>query len=327
MRRNHDGSRDADRSGRHERGHRRHRRGRTRELLQTHACAALTRVRLAPLRDPLRHAPPAHGACTSTAWQDTFNCSTACSLFVAACGLKVSKHGNRSASGNVGSADFLEGLGANIMLDADKVLATINGCNFGFLFAQKFHPAMRFVMPARKQLGVPTVFNVLGPLTNPCRPSAQLIGVGKPHLAPLYAEIFAGRKGKTMIVHSSEGLDEISIAASTHAWICEDGAIREEEVTPADFGLPVHSLDLVQGGTVAERCAWFSQIIDNSLNDEQRGPQVCAIRDYCIINAAAALWVAGVAEDYKSATAMIQAKLADGTAKATVAKYVEISNS
>jgi anthranilate phosphoribosyltransferase len=246
---------------------------------------------------------------------------------VASCGLKVSKHGNRSASGNVGSADFLEGLGANIMLDADKVLETINGCNFGFLFAQKFHPAMRFVMPARKQLGVPTVFNVLGPLTNPCKPSAQLIGVGKPHLAPLYAEIFAARSGKTMIVHSSEGLDEISIAAPTTAWICEDGNIREEQVSPADFGLPTHNLDLVQGGTVAERCGWFAQILDETLTDEQRGPQVCAIRDYCIINAAAALWVAGVCEDYKSATAMIQGKLADGSAKATVAKYVEISNS
>ena len=237
---------------------------------------------------------------------------------MASCGLKVSKHGNRSASGNVGSADFLEGLGANIMLDADKVLETINGCNFGFLFAQKFHPAMRFVMPARKQLGVPTVFNVLGPLTNPCKPSAQLIGVGKPHLAPLYAEIFAARSGKTMIVHSSEGLDEISIAAPTTAWICEDGNIREEQVSPADFGLPTHNLDLVQGGTVAERCGWFAQILDETLTDEQRGPQVCAIRDYCIINAAAALWVAGVCEDYKSATAMIQGKLADGSAKAIV---------
>jgi anthranilate phosphoribosyltransferase len=235
--------------------------------------------------------------------------------------------GNRSASGNVGSADFLEGLGANIMLDGDKVLETINGCNFGFLFAQKFHPAMRHVMPARKQLGCPTVFNVLGPLTNPCRPSAQLIGVGKPHLAPLYAAIFSARPGKTMIVHSSEGLDEISIAAPTHAWICEGGKIREETVTPADFGLPVHDLLLVQGGTVAERCAWYAQILDDSLTDEARGPQVCAIRDYCIINAAAALWVAGVAPDYKAATAMIQEKLADGTAKATVAKYVEISNS
>jgi anthranilate phosphoribosyltransferase len=141
---------------------------------------------------------------------DTFNCSTACSFMVAACGLKVSKHGNRSASGNVGSADLLEGLGANIMLDADKVLSCIEGSGFGFLFAQKFHPAMRYVMPARKQLGVRTVFNMLGPLTNPCRPTAQLIGVGVESMAPLYASIFAARGGKTMIVHSTDGLDEIS---------------------------------------------------------------------------------------------------------------------
>lgn len=141
---------------------------------------------------------------------DTFNCSTACSFIVAACGLKVSKHGNRSASGNVGSADLLEGLGANIMLDADKVLNCIEGSGFGFLFAQKFHPAMRYVMPARKQLGVRTVFNMLGPLTNPCRPTSQLIGVGVESMAPLYASIFAARGGKTMIVHSTDGLDEIS---------------------------------------------------------------------------------------------------------------------
>jgi len=125
--------------------------------------------------------------------KDTFNCSTCCSFMVAACGLKVSKHGNRSASGNVGSADVLEGLGANIMLDADKVLSCIQGCGFGFLFAQKFHPAMRYVMPARKQLGIRTVFNALGPLTNPCRPTAQLIGVGILSMAPLYAAIFAAR--------------------------------------------------------------------------------------------------------------------------------------
>ena len=303
----------------------------------------------------LRCALPALTRAACLMRQDTFNCSTACSFFVAACGTKVSKHGNRSASGNVGSADFLEGLGANIMLDADKVLATIDGCGFGFLFAQKFHPAMRFVMPARKvrppdrppahlrrlsyprltaltlrlqqQLGVPTVFNVLGPLTNPCRPTAQLIGVGKPHLAPLYAKIFASRDSKTMIVHSSEGLDEISIAAPTTAWICEGGKIREEQVTPADFGLPTHSLDLLQGGTVEERCGWFTQIIDPALTDDQRGPKVCAIRDFCIINAAAALWVAGVAADYKAATAMIQEAIAGGKAKDTVAKYVEISKS
>jgi anthranilate phosphoribosyltransferase len=133
---------------------------------------------------------------------DTFNVSTAAGIVLAAAGIKCAKHGNRSASGSVGSADFLEALGCNIKLDGVQVATAVDECGFGFLFAQVFHPAMRHVAPARKEVGVRTIFNLLGPLTNPAAPKLQVTGVGKKELGPLFAELFKLNGAKrAMIVH------------------------------------------------------------------------------------------------------------------------------
>jgi anthranilate phosphoribosyltransferase len=231
---------------------------------------------------------------------DTFNVSTAAGMVLAASGVKCAKHGNRSASGSVGSADFLEALGCNIMLDGDQVATAVDECGFGFLFAQMFHPAMKHVGPARKEIGVRTVFNLLGPLTNPAAPGLQVIGVGKKELGPLFAELFKLKGAKrAMIVHSSEGLDEISPAARTYVWLLDEGKITEKEISPADFGLDAHKLEDVQGGSAADRATIFRQAIGGGAPQSSESPQVTAVRDYIIINAAPAIYLAGKAKDFK----------------------------
>jgi anthranilate phosphoribosyltransferase len=240
---------------------------------------------------------------------DTFNVSTAAGMVLAASGVKCAKHGNRSASGSVGSADFLEALGCNIMLNGEQVATAVDECGFGFLFAQMFHPAMKHVGPARKEIGVRTVFNLLGPLTNPAAPGLQVIGVGKKELGPLFAELFKLKGAKrAMIVHSSEGLDEISPAAKTHVWLLDDGKISEKEISPADFGLDAHKLEDVQGGSAADRATIFREVVKGGDPSASETAQVGAIRDYIIINAASAIYLAGKAKDFK----VFSAKLCRG---------------
>jgi anthranilate phosphoribosyltransferase len=234
---------------------------------------------------------------------DTFNVSTAAGMVLAAAGVKCAKHGNRSASGSVGSADFLEALGCNIKLDGEQVAAAVDECGFGFLFAQMFHPAMRHVAPARKEIGVRTIFNLLGPLTNPAAPGLQVIGVGKKELGPLFAELFKLKGAKrAMIVHSAEGLDEISPAGKTFAWILDGGKITEQEISPADFGVETHKLELVQGGSAADRASIFREIVQGGAPQASESAQVKATRDYIIINAAPAIYLAGHAPDWKVRT-------------------------
>ena len=231
---------------------------------------------------------------------DTFNVSTAAGMVLAASGVKCAKHGNRSASGSVGSADFLEALGCNIMLTGPQVASAVEECGFGFLFAQMFHPAMKHVAPARKEIGVRTIFNLLGPLTNPAAPELQVIGVGKKDLGQLFAQLFKLKGAKrAMIVHSEEGLDEISPAGKTFAWILDGGNITEKEITPADFGLEAHKLEDVQGGSAADRATIFRSIVKGGAPQACDSSQVKAIRDYIIINAAPAIFLAGKAADFK----------------------------
>lgn len=248
---------------------------------------------------------------------DTFNVSTAAGFVVAGAGGRVAKHGNRAASSNCGSADLLEALGARIDLGGEAVARVIEQCGFGFLFAQRFHPAMRHVGGPRREMGTRTIFNVLGPISNPAQPRAQLTGVGSAHLGPLFAEAFRIRGlDRAVIVHSEDGLDEISPATATHAWILEGGEVREEELTPATFGLEECSLDEVAGGTPEENAATLRAMLAG-----QGGP----VADFVTLNAAAGCWAAGLADSFAEGAALARQSLASGRARVVAESYVRLT--
>ena len=257
---------------------------------------------------------------------DTFNVSTAAGMVLAAAGVKCAKHGNRSASGSVGSADFLEALGCNIKLNGEQVATAVDECGFGFLFAQMFHPAMRHVAAARKEIGVRTVFNLLGPLTNPANPGLQVIGVGKKELGPLFAELFKLKGAKrAMIVHSAEGLDEISPAGKTFVWMLDSGTITEKEISPADFGVDEHKLEDVQGGSAADRASIFREILAGGKKRKGATAAHTAIADYIIINAAPAIMLAGKAKDLKSAAQIARTAMENGAALKVLDAYIALT--
>ena len=248
---------------------------------------------------------------------DTFNVSTAAAFVVAAAGARVAKHGNRAASSNCGSADLLEALGARIDLGGEAVAKVIEGCGFGFLFAQRFHPAMRHVGGPRRELGTRTIFNVLGPISNPARPRAQLTGVGSAEIGPLFAEAFRIRGlDRAVVVHSADGLDEISPAAATHAWILEGGALREEELTPDTFGMEGGSLEDVAGGSPEENAETLRAVLAG-----QGGP----VADFVTLNAGAGCWVAGLADSFAEGAALAREAVASGRARAVAESYVRLT--
>jgi len=248
---------------------------------------------------------------------DTINVSTAAGIVVAAAGGRVAKHGNRAMSSRCGSADVLEALGARLDLDGPKVAQAIDSCGFAFLFAQQFHPAMKHVAGPRRELGVRTVFNMLGPLTNPARPRGQLAGVGAKHLAPLMAQAFALRgMERAMVVHSADGLDEISPAGVTYAWIVSDGKVTEKELQPADFGLPAHPLTSVAGGDPADNARTLLAVFDG-----EEG----AIADFVVMNAAAACYVAGLASDFRSGAELAREAIASGRARKVLDRYIAVT--
>ncbi|MFQ5380816.1 MAG: anthranilate phosphoribosyltransferase [Dehalococcoidia bacterium] len=245
---------------------------------------------------------------------DTFNVSTAAGFVVAGAGVRVAKHGNRAASSRCGSADILEALGARIDLGGEEVARVIDACGFCFVFAQRFHPAMRHVGGPRREMGIRTIFNLLGPLTNPAKPRGQLAGVGAPHLAPIMADAFRLRgMDRAMVVHSSDGLDEISPAAPTKLWLVADGEVSEQEISPADFGLPVHPLAAVAGGTPEENAGALKGVVDGA-----EGAQT----DFVLMNAAAALFVAGLAPTLREGTGIARDAVASGRAREVLDRYV-----
>ena len=248
---------------------------------------------------------------------DTFNVSTAAALVVAGAGVRVAKHGNRAASSKCGSADVLEALGARIDIGGVRAAAIIDDCGFCFLFAQRLHPAFRHAGPARRELGIRTIFNVLGPLSNPARPRRMLVGVSTRTLGPVLAEAFRLRGlDRVMVVHSAEGLDEISPTLATQAWIVDGGPVVEMPLTPGTFGLPQHPLDRVAGGDAAQNAATMRALLDGEPG---------AVRDFVLINAAAALWVAGVAKDFPEGARLAAQSIDSGKAKQTLERYVALS--
>jgi anthranilate phosphoribosyltransferase len=213
----------------------------------------------------------------------TVNISTMAAVVVAGTGTKVVKHGNRAASSTCGSADLLEALGVAIDLPPAAVEECIRQVGIGFCFAQVFHPALRHAGPARRELGIPTFFNFLGPLTNPAQPMAQAVGVSDARMAPVLAGVLAARGTSALVFRGDDGLDELTTATTSRVWRVADGAVSEEKLDPAELGIAPSSGDDLRGGDAATNAA-----IARAIFGGERSPA----RDAVLLNAAAALTAA-----------------------------------
>jgi anthranilate phosphoribosyltransferase len=248
----------------------------------------------------------------------TFNISTAAALIVAACGQPVAKHGNRAASGKCGSADVLEAVGVDVSLPPEGVGQCIEETGIGFLFAPAFHPAMKFAAVPRRELGVRTVFNLLGPLTNPARPSYQLLGVSGEGLLDLMAQsLLKLGVERALVVHSLDGTDEISTSAETSVREVHGGAIRSYEVGPEDFGVSRSAVGGVRGGD--------PDVNGAILNDIMNGKHGAA-RDSAVVNAAAALYACGRAPTLREGALQAEVVLDSGAAADTLERLRKVSN-
>jgi len=247
----------------------------------------------------------------------TFNVSTLSAVVAAAAGATVAKHGNRAASGKCGSADLLEAWGVVIDLPPDAVRRCITEVGIGFCFAPTFHPAMRHAMVARRELGVPTVFNFLGPLTNPAAAQHQTIGVSDPGMAPKMAEVLA-RLGTAhaLVFHGADGLDELTTTGPSHVWEIRAGQVDQYEFDPMTVGLPRATVADLQGGDVDDN----RRIADAVLAGEA-GPR----RDIVVLGAAAALIAADHAVDWETGLAQAGEAIDAGRAAALVHRWVEVS--
>jgi anthranilate phosphoribosyltransferase len=248
----------------------------------------------------------------------TFNASTAAAFVVAGAGGRVAKHGNRAMTSACGSADVLEALGGKIDLSPEGVAACIEKAGFGFMFAQAFHPAMKFVAPVRKEIGVRTVFNILGPLTNPARAQSQVLGVPDGAVAGKLAQALL-RMGSehALVVHGDDGLDEVSVSTTTRVYEVKDGAVVNSSIAPADFGLAPHDESAVRGGSPAENAEALRCVLAGKPG---------ALRDFTLINAAAALVAADLASDMKAGLALATQSIDSGAARERLEAWVRISN-
>ncbi|XSG73275.1 anthranilate phosphoribosyltransferase [Herpetosiphon llansteffanensis] len=250
---------------------------------------------------------------------NTFNISTTAAFVAAGAGATVAKHGNRAMSSKCGSADVLEGLGVNIELDAEGVARCLRQAGIGFMFAPKFHPAMRYAGPVRREIGIRTIFNVLGPLTNPARAEYQVIGVANAELAEKLANALS-KMGirRALVVHGSDGLDEISISAPTLVFDVRAGANPQAStISPSDFGLNIAPREAIAGGSVAENVAMTKAILDGS----DTGPR----RDIVLLNAAAALIACERAASFGEAMSQAQAAIATGAANQRMQRMIAAS--
>jgi len=248
----------------------------------------------------------------------TFNISTTAAFVAAGAGAYVAKHGNRGITSKCGSADVLTELGVNIDPGPEKVAKCITDVHIGFIFAPKFHPAMRYVQPTRKALGFRTAFNILGPLVNPAGATAQVIGVADESLMQKIAETLKMLgTSRAMVVHS-DGLDEISTIAKTKILELKDGQITSKELDPADFGIAAATLEDLKGDDVQTN----AKITENILCGKETGPR----RDIIILNAAAAIIVANLTDNFESAIGLANKSINDGKALEALKKLIEISN-
>ena len=248
----------------------------------------------------------------------TFNISTVAAIVAAGAGASVAKHGNRAVSSSCGSADVLGALGVNIDLDAAAMSRVLNEVGISFLFAPKLHPATGAVVAVRKELGVRTIFNILGPLTNPAFARRQVIGVYAPHLVGVVAEVLLALGAEhALVVHSEDGLDEISVSARTRVSEVRDGRIRSFEVTPEEFGVAKDGSAAIGGGDAQTNAAIARAILQGD-----RGPA----RDVVVANAGAALYVAGAAPTIREGADLAAEALRSGAARRKLDELVAASN-
>ncbi|SFF16328.1 anthranilate phosphoribosyltransferase [Blastococcus tunisiensis] len=210
----------------------------------------------------------------------TVNISTMAAVVAAAAGAPVAKHGGRAASSSSGSADVLEALGVVIDLPAEGVARCVDEAGIGFFFAPVFHPGMRHAGPARREMGIATVFNFLGPLTNPARPVAAAIGCADARMAPVMADVLAARGGRALVFRGDDGLDELTTATTSSVWVVRDGDVEPDRLDPAALGIPASGPDALRGGSAEFNADVFRRVLDG-----ERGP----VRDAVVLNAAAAL--------------------------------------
>jgi anthranilate phosphoribosyltransferase len=249
----------------------------------------------------------------------TFNVSTVAALVIAACGVRVAKHGNRSASSRCGSADLFETLGVSVGASPPVIERCFDEAGIAFLFAQVFHPSMKHAAPTRKELGVRTAFNLLGPLTNPAGATRQLVGVPKPELTELVARsLLQLGAERAWVVHGADGLDEISTTGYTKVSECRDGAVNTFYLHPSDFGLPKGAPESLKGGEAADNAAIARAILDG-----ERGPR----RDIVLLNAGASLLIAGRVATIPEGILMAAEAIDSGLAKAALETLVRVSQS
>ena len=248
----------------------------------------------------------------------SFNISTTTAIITASAGIKVAKHGNRAASSLCGTADCLEALGVNIDQSPEKCVEMLKEAGMCFFFAQKYHASMKYVGAIRRELGFRTVFNILGPLTNPASPSMQLLGVYDGYLVEPLAQVLVNLGIKRgMVVYGTDKLDEISLSAPTKVCEIKDGWFKSFTITPEEFGFERCSKDDLKGGTPAENAQITRDILDGVKGHK---------RNAVLMNAGAALYIGGKADSFKEGIELAKELIDSGKAKATLEKMIEVSN-
>jgi anthranilate phosphoribosyltransferase len=248
----------------------------------------------------------------------TFNVSTAAAFVSAGAGARVAKHGNRAMSSACGSADVLEALGAKIDLSPDEVARCIRESGFGFMFAQAFHPAMKFAAGPRREIGVRTVFNILGPLTNPAGAQHQVLGVAEASLAERLAQVLARLGTKhALVVHGEDGLDEITLSAPSQVFEVRDGDVTGWTLNPDELGLANYPPEALRGGSPEENVSALREVLAG-----EPGP----LREFTLINAAAALVAADIAPDLREGLALAAKAIDSGAARERLEAFVRLSN-
>ncbi|MEU6228553.1 anthranilate phosphoribosyltransferase [Streptomyces sp. NPDC047042] len=254
---------------------------------------------------------------------NTVNISTMSAIVIAGTGAKVVKHGNRAASSASGASDVLGQLGVNLELTPKRVAEVAEEAGITFCFAAKFHPAMRHVGAARGQLGIRTVFNILGPLTNPAKVKAQAVGVAHPRMAPIVAGVFAERGNSSLVFRGDDGLDELTITATSRVWVVRDGKVTEETFDPRDVGIELVPVEALRGGDSSYNAAVARRLLDG-----ETGP----VRDAVLLNSAAALVAldpgpGSLAEQIGAKMARAAESIDSGAAKRTLERWAAASNS
>jgi anthranilate phosphoribosyltransferase len=281
------------------------------------AAATVMRELATPVQVDVEHLVDTCG--TGGDGSSTFNISTASALVAAGAGARVAKHGNRSASSSSGSADVLEAAGVNLDLTPQQIAQCIREAGVGFMFAPKHHGAMKHAIGPRKEMAVRTIFNVLGPLTNPAGAPNQVVGVFSHDLIEPLARVLAQLGSRhVLVVHSADGLDEISIGAETHIAESRDGRVHTHSVNPGQFGMTTADLSTLTVSSPRESLTMIRTVLDNS-----EGPA----RDIVALNAGAAIYASGLASDLNAGVSLALESLSSGAARERLARLVELSNS